>query len=125
MSGISALHDFQCVSFSFCFISAVPRGKLIILDLASDIYPIYERTDGYFGYPYIWNMIENFGGNTRLYGKNEDNVKSEGLIFILFVLPEPARGRVGSLAVTLITQEKGNLSSQDVLVLQFFRKSSF
>lgn len=120
----SALRHFQCFSFSFDFISAVPLGKLIILDLASDIYPIYQRTHGYFGYPYIWNMIENFGGNTRLYGKNEDNVKSEEIIFIQFVLPEAARYLVDSIAIRLDTWEKWNLCRQDVPVLQFFRKSS-
>lgn len=48
-------------------------------------------------------MIENFGGNTRLYGKNEDNVKSEELIFIQFVLPEAARYLVDSIAIRLDT----------------------
>ena len=47
----------------------MPYGKLVILDLASELYPIWPRNNGYYGYPFIWNMIENFGGNTRLYGK--------------------------------------------------------
>ncbi|XP_057300094.1 alpha-N-acetylglucosaminidase-like isoform X2 [Hydractinia symbiolongicarpus] len=54
----------------------VPIGRLILLDLASDIYPIYNNTNGYYGHPFIWSMIENFGGTTRLYGKVEDNIKA-------------------------------------------------
>lgn len=51
--------------------TAVPLGRLILLDLASELIPIYTRTEGYFGHPFIWCMIENFGGNTRLYGASQ------------------------------------------------------
>ena len=58
-------------------ILAVPLGKLILLDLASELYPIYEQTNAYYGHPFIWCMIENFGGTTRLYGKLTDVMKGK------------------------------------------------
>lgn len=122
---LSALRYFQCfhlVSILFQLQLSVNWNSKLILRWTYS--PFYQGTDGYFGYPYIWNMIENFGGNTRLYGKNEDNVKSEELIFIQFVLPEAARYQVDSIAIRLDTSEKWNLCRQDVPVLQFFGKSS-
>ena len=71
---------FCCVNFiryifDYSLLLAVPVGKLIVLDLASDINPAYKRTHSYYGHPFIWCMIENFGGATRLYGKIADNIK--------------------------------------------------
>lgn len=51
------------------WLQAIPYGKLIILDLASDLYPLYDQTNAFYGHPFIWCMIENFGGTTRLYGQ--------------------------------------------------------
>ncbi|XP_038068076.1 alpha-N-acetylglucosaminidase-like [Patiria miniata] len=50
-------------------LTAVPLGRLIVLDLASDILPVYDRTDSYYGQPFIWCMLHNFGGNHGLYGR--------------------------------------------------------
>eukprot|EP00111_Clytia_hemisphaerica_P018124 TCONS_00053628-protein len=54
------------------WLTAVPLGRLVLLDLASEILPIYKRTKGYFGHPFLWCMLENYGGNTRLYGSSQD-----------------------------------------------------
>jgi len=50
-------------------LEGVPRDRLIILDLFSDVRSIYDMTDNYFGYPFIWCMLHNFGGNYGLYGR--------------------------------------------------------
>ncbi len=44
-------------------ISGVPTGALVMLDLYADVQPQWARTDGFFGAPYIWCMLHNFGGN--------------------------------------------------------------
>ena len=49
----------------------------MLLDLASELTPIYSRTEGYYGHPFIWCMIENFGGNTRLYGASQSVIDGE------------------------------------------------
>ncbi|WP_316798100.1 alpha-N-acetylglucosaminidase [Pedobacter frigidisoli] len=48
---------------------AVPDDKMILLDLATEIEPVWKRTNGFYGKPWIWNMLHNFGGNTNLFGR--------------------------------------------------------
>ncbi|XP_041461048.1 alpha-N-acetylglucosaminidase-like [Lytechinus variegatus] len=47
----------------------VPIGRMIILDLFGDVRPFYNSTESFYGQPFIWCMLHNFGGNTGLYGK--------------------------------------------------------
>lgn len=41
---------------------------MIILDLQSEQFPQYQRLDQYFGQPYIWCMLHNFGGTLGMFG---------------------------------------------------------
>ncbi|MDO3627307.1 alpha-N-acetylglucosaminidase [Mucilaginibacter sp. BT774] len=50
-------------------LNAVPDDKMIILDLYSDAHPVWNRTDAYYGKPWIWCMLQNFGGNISLFGR--------------------------------------------------------
>jgi alpha-N-acetylglucosaminidase len=52
-------------------LKAVPNDKMILLDLATEIEPVWKRTDAFYGKPWIWNMLHNFGGNTNLFGRME------------------------------------------------------
>src|SRR5665213_3973804 len=45
--------------------------KRQVLDLAAEIYPVWKQTDAFYGKPWIWNMVNNFGGNTNLFGRIE------------------------------------------------------
>jgi alpha-N-acetylglucosaminidase len=56
-------------------LNAVPNDKMIILDLFSENNPVWSRTDGYYGKPWIWCMLHNFGGNISLYGRMENVAK--------------------------------------------------
>ncbi|MCM4155741.1 alpha-N-acetylglucosaminidase [Gramella sp. AN32] len=49
-------------------LNAVPDDKMIILDLWSEKNPMWLKTDAYYGKPWIWNMLHNFGGNVNMYG---------------------------------------------------------
>jgi alpha-N-acetylglucosaminidase len=49
-------------------VTSVPIGRMIILDLASDTNPIYENYESYYGQPFIWCMLHNYGGTDELYG---------------------------------------------------------
>lgn len=51
------------------FLSGVDKGSLIILDLDSTEQRIYKRTRSYFGHPFIFNNLFNFGGNIFMYGR--------------------------------------------------------
>lgn len=50
-------------------LKAVPNDKMILLDLATEIEPVWKRTEGFYSKPWIWNMLHNFGGNTNLFGR--------------------------------------------------------
>jgi alpha-N-acetylglucosaminidase len=50
-------------------LNAVPNEQMIVLDLYSDAHPVWNRTDAYYGKPWIWSMLQNFGGNTSLFGR--------------------------------------------------------
>ncbi|XP_046392538.1 alpha-N-acetylglucosaminidase [Ischnura elegans] len=50
------------------FLTAVPIGRILVLDLQSELKEQYTNLDSYFGQPYIWNMLHNYGGTLGLYG---------------------------------------------------------
>ena len=41
---------------------------MILLDLATDLNPVYKRFESYYGQPFIWCMFGNNGGTLELYG---------------------------------------------------------
>lgn len=49
--------------------SSVPIGSLIILDLDSTFNEQYTRTESYYGQPFIFNNLNNFGGSIGLFGR--------------------------------------------------------
>ena len=50
-------------------LNSVPDDKMIVLDLAAEVEPIWKRTEAFFGKPWIWSMVNNFGGNTNMFGR--------------------------------------------------------
>lgn len=50
------------------YLQAVPNDKMIILDLYSEVDPIWNRDDNYFGKSWIYCVLHNFGGSTGLRG---------------------------------------------------------
>jgi alpha-N-acetylglucosaminidase len=49
-------------------LNVVPDDRMIILDLWSERHPVWNRTSAYFGKPWIWCMLHNFGKNINLSG---------------------------------------------------------
>jgi alpha-N-acetylglucosaminidase len=49
--------------------SSSDEERLIILDLMSEAYPQYQRSDYYFGKAFLFNMLHNFGQNHGMYGR--------------------------------------------------------
>ncbi len=54
------------------FVKAVPQNKMILLDYFCERSEVWKMTDKYFGQPYIWCYLGNFGGNTMLAGNIMD-----------------------------------------------------
>ena len=55
------------------YITSFDKNKRLLLDYYCERQPIWERTNSYYGVPYIWCYLGNFGGNSMLAG-NLDTV---------------------------------------------------
>ncbi|MEN8156627.1 MAG: alpha-N-acetylglucosaminidase [Bacteroidota bacterium] len=54
------------------YINAVPEGKMTLLDYFCEYEEIWKSTESFFGQPYYWCYLGNFGGNTMLAGNIKD-----------------------------------------------------
>ena len=54
------------------FLKAVPQDKLLLLDYYCENTEVWKQTDRYFGQPYLWCYLGNFGGNTMLAGNTKE-----------------------------------------------------
>ncbi|QTD37640.1 alpha-N-acetylglucosaminidase [Polaribacter batillariae] len=55
-------------------VKAVPQDKMMLLDYYCEKEEVWQMTDAFFGQPFIWCYLGNFGGNTMLAG-NLDTVE--------------------------------------------------
>lgn len=77
-------------------LEAVPDDKMILLDLAAEIEPVWERTAAFYGKPWIWNMLNNFGGNVNLFGRMDGVAVAPAL-----ALKDTASGRMSGIGLTM------------------------
>jgi alpha-N-acetylglucosaminidase len=54
------------------FLKAVPQDKIMLLDYYCEHKEVWKMTDSYFGQPFLWCYLGNFGGNTMLAGNLAD-----------------------------------------------------
>jgi alpha-N-acetylglucosaminidase len=77
-------------------LGAVPDDHMIVLDLWGDRYPVWQKRQAFYGKPWIWNVLYNFGGKTSLNGdlpriaSNLDSVRQS-----------PAKGRLTGLGMMM------------------------
>lgn len=50
------------------YLTAVPTGKMTLLDYFCEKTEVWRITEGFYQQPYIWCYLGNFGGNTMLVG---------------------------------------------------------
>lgn len=50
------------------FLSLVPIGRLLLLDLYSETRPLYTNYSSYYGHLFVWNFLHDFGGANGLFG---------------------------------------------------------
>ena len=77
-------------------LDAVPGDHLLVLDLATEIQPIWKSTDAFYGKPWIWNMLNNFGGNVNLFGHMDDVASKPAQ-----VLKDSASGKLTGIGLTM------------------------
>ena len=54
------------------YLSGVDDSDMLILDLFSESEPQWQRTNSYYGKPWIWNQLHDYGENMGLYGQVEN-----------------------------------------------------
>lgn len=58
------------------FFDAVPDERMVVLDLFCESYPAWKRTHAFYGKPWLWCIVQNFGRTVLLEGNlprlNED-----------------------------------------------------
>ncbi|MCM1178480.1 MAG: alpha-N-acetylglucosaminidase [Bacteroides sp.] len=52
-------------------LGAVPDDRMIVLDLFADMKPVWKRAKAFYGKPWIWCMLQNFGQRQCLCGSSE------------------------------------------------------
>ncbi len=77
-------------------LGAVPDDKMLILDLWSERFPVWSRTEAYFGKPWIWCMLQNFGQNITLSG-NVKSVANDPAA----ALNDPASGKMEGIGLSM------------------------
>jgi alpha-N-acetylglucosaminidase len=49
-------------------LGAVPDDRMVVLDLYGDRHPVWKERDAFYGKPWIWNVLYNFGGKVSVNG---------------------------------------------------------
>ncbi|MCR5518785.1 MAG: alpha-N-acetylglucosaminidase, partial [Bacteroidales bacterium] len=57
------------------YLTAVPQGKMILLDYEGDYVEIWRRTESFYGQKFIWCYLGNFGGMTEIEGDYHHNAR--------------------------------------------------
>ena len=60
------------------YLGGVPKGRMWILDLYSDVSPVWSRTASYYGHPFIFCTLLDFGGKQGLVGDAPTLAKNFG-----------------------------------------------
>jgi alpha-N-acetylglucosaminidase len=76
MQGWLFLKGFWTYERTQAFLSGVPIGGMLILDLFSDGAPQWNKYDSFFGHHWIWNSLIVFGGRRGLYGSLDSYASS-------------------------------------------------
>ena len=50
------------------FLGAVPDDRMVLLDLACENSPVWNKTEAFYGKPWIWAVVQDYGGNVGLHG---------------------------------------------------------
>ncbi len=50
-------------------LTGVPQGKMTLLDYYCEYKEMWREHDGFYGQPFVWCYLGNFGGNTNVQGR--------------------------------------------------------
>ena len=63
------------------YLSKVHKNDIIVLDMFDEQTRVWNKTNSFFGKPFIWTLINNFGGNTVMNGNIPMILKDIALTF--------------------------------------------
>ena len=100
-------------------LSTVPDDRMIILDLATEIEPVWKQTKAFYGKQWIWNMLHNFGGNISMFGRIETVAEQPAL-----ALNDSTSGNLKGIGLTMEAIEQNPVQKAILLVrLERFSRS--
>jgi alpha-N-acetylglucosaminidase len=77
-------------------LGAVPDDRMVVLDLFGDRHPVWKEREAFYGKPWIWNVLYNFGGKVSVNGdlpRVADNLAD--------ALRSPDRGNLSGLGMMM------------------------
>ncbi|HTM30410.1 MAG TPA: alpha-N-acetylglucosaminidase [Vicinamibacterales bacterium] len=77
-------------------LGAVPDDRMLVLDLYGDRNPVWKERQAFFGKPWIWNVLYNFGGRVALNGDLPHIAAN-----VHDAVTSPARGRLAGLGMMM------------------------
>jgi alpha-N-acetylglucosaminidase len=75
---------------------AVPDDRMILLDLFVERQPVWHRTEAFYGKPWIWCVLHNFGGKVGMYGGAHKIVENLGA-----AMTSTKRGKMSGIGLTM------------------------
>jgi alpha-N-acetylglucosaminidase len=78
------------------FLGAVPDDRMVVLDLWGDRHPVWRARQAFYGKPWVWNVLYNFGGKVSVNGDLPAIAAN-----LDTALTSPARGRLSGLGMTM------------------------
>lgn len=76
------------------YLQDIPGDNIVLLDLFAEEQPIWVKTNSFFGKPWIWCMLHNFGGRNPLYGNLAYIAKEPAEM-----VHDPNRGRLSGIGL--------------------------
>lgn len=77
-------------------IGAVPDDRMIVLDLYGDRHPVWQDREAFYGKPWIWNVLYNFGGKVNFNGDLPAIAAN-----LTTALHSPAHGKLSGLGMMM------------------------
>lgn len=78
------------------FLGAIPDDGVLILDLWTEMSPVWNKTEAYFGKPWVWSMVHNFGGKNNIFGRMQVLARD-----IAGTLHHPESGNMAGIGLTM------------------------
>ena len=77
-------------------LGAVPDDHMLVLDLYGDRHPVWTERDAFYGKPWIWNVLYNFGGQVSVSGDLPAMARN-----LQAALASPVHGRMAGIGMTM------------------------